>query len=109
LRISEALNIMWTDIHDDFLIVRPEVSKNKKKGTVYFGTKTKKLLQEFSELRKAILKRVETDFLFSLNGHVPSRSLMHMRFKFWLSQTGLPSSLSIHSLRHTYGTLCLDR
>lgn len=108
LRISEALNLKWVDIHDDFLVVRAEISKNKKRGTVYFGPKTQMLLNEFKELRTGILKRVDTDLLFSQNGKVPSRSYAHTRFKYWLSQVSLPDCLSIHSLRHTYGTICLD-
>lgn len=108
LRISEALNLKWPDVHDDFLIVRPEISKNKKRGTVYFGSKTQELLKEFQELRTQIIRRKTTDYIFNLNGKITSRSYMHSRFKFWIEQVGLPNSLSIHSLRHTYGTMCLD-
>lgn len=108
LRISEALNLKASDIHDDFLIIRPEISKNKKRGTVYFGTKTQELFKELQELRTQVIKRTPTDYIFSLNGKVTSRSYMHTRFKFWIEQVGLPESLSVHSLRHTYGTMCLD-
>jgi integrase/recombinase XerC len=108
LRISEALNLRWSDIHDDFLVVRQDVSKNGKKGSVYFGTKTKALLNELKKSKPAITSDV-TDFLFSVKGKVATRCYMHVRFKFWLHQTDLPSTLSIHSLRHTYGTQCLDK
>lgn len=108
LRISEALKLKWSDVHDDFLIIRPEISKNKKRGTVYFGTKTQDFFKELQELRTHIIKGKPTDYIFSLNGKVTSRSYMHTRFKFWIGQVELPSSLSIHSLRHTYGTMCLD-
>lgn len=100
---------MWSGIHEDFLVVRAEVSKNKKRGTVFFWPKTKNLLNELNELRIGLIKRVNTDLLFSQNGKIPSRSYAHTRFKYWLSQISLPDSLSIHSLRHTYGTLCLDK
>tara|TARA_Y100001935_G_scaffold249131_2_gene247265 strand:- start:9714 stop:10271 length:558 start_codon:yes stop_codon:yes gene_type:complete len=109
LRISEALNLKWTDIHDDFLIIRPEISKNKKRGTVYFGTKTQDLLKELYDLKIQIIKKKSVDYIFSSNGRVASRSYMHTRFKLWIDQVGLPPSLSIHSLRHTYGTMCLDK
>lgn len=109
LRVTEALTLKYTDLHEDFLIIRPEVSKNKKKGTVYFGAKTKKLLIEFIDLRMDLLKRVESDLIFSLTGKVLSRSLVHSRFKMWCRVVGLSSKLSVHSLRHTYGTLCLDK
>ncbi|MES2803628.1 MAG: site-specific integrase [Bdellovibrionota bacterium] len=109
LRISEALTLKKSDLHEDFLIIRPEVSKNKKKGTVYFGNKTKKLIDEFLDLKDDLIKRVETDYIFSLTGRVLSRSHIHARFKMWCIKTGLSPKLSVHSLRHTYGTLCLDK
>jgi integrase/recombinase XerD len=108
LRISEALNLRWPDIHEDFLIVRAEISKNKKRGTVYFGPKTRALLDDLQSLRSGLLKRTETDLLYSYSGKVPSRSYAHGRFKYWISQCGLSTELSIHSLRHSYGTICLD-
>ena len=109
LRISEALNLKWSDIHDDFLIVRPEVSKNGKRGTVYYGIKTQNLLIELKDFKSHLSNRKPTDYLFSINTRILSRSYIHIRFKYWTSQTGLPPSLSIHSLRHTYGTQCLDK
>ncbi len=109
LRISEALNLAKSDIHEDFLIIRPEVSKNGKRGTVYFGPRTKALFDELLSIKQTVLKKDRWELVFSLNGKVTSRSHCHTRFKKWLALTGLPSSLSIHSLRHTYGTLCLDK
>jgi integrase len=109
LRISEALQLVKSDIHDDFLIVRPEISKNGKKGTVYFGPKTKSLIDEFLQIKSATIKRDRWDLIFSLNGKIPSRSHCHTRFKMWLKAVDLPHALSIHSLRHSYGTLCLDK
>ncbi len=108
LRISEALKLTWDDIHEDFLIVRAEISKNGKKGSVYFGKKSRALLDEL-KTTKPILMKTSTDYLFSVNDRVATRCYMHSRFKFWIKQTELPATLSIHSLRHTYGTLCLDR
>lgn len=108
LRISEALKLNWDDIHDDFLIIRPEISKNGKKGTVYFGTKTKLLIDELKKSKQNELKD-ESQFLFSLKSMVATRCYMHVRFKFWLKLTDSPMNLSIHSLRHTYGTICLNK
>lgn len=107
LRISEALNLKWADIHDDFLMIRPEISKNGKKGTVYFGSKTKALIDE---LKNTDMLMNSSEMLFSLAGKVvATRNYMHVRFKYWIQQVGLPKGLSIHSLRHTYGTQCLDK
>lgn len=108
LRVSEALTLTWSDLREDFLIIRPEVSKNGKKGTVYFGTKTQLLVDELKLLKYGILKRTNTDLLFSFSGKLPSRSFYHSRFKYWLAQSGLPSYFSIHSLRHSYATKSLE-
>ncbi|MGE0632736.1 MAG: tyrosine-type recombinase/integrase [Pseudobdellovibrionaceae bacterium] len=109
LRISEALNLKTTDIHDDFLVIRPEVSKNGKRGTVYFGHKTRKLLDEFILIKAITLKIDTSDFLFSKGSKLLSRSYMHGRFKMWMKQIGYAPELSIHCLRHTYATQCLDK
>ncbi len=37
LRVSEAINLLKGDLHLDFLVIRAEISKNGKPGTVYFG------------------------------------------------------------------------
>lgn len=108
LRISEATQLLKTDIYDDFLIIRAEISKNKKKGTVYYGPRTKKLIEEFLGIKNNLLKKDQWDLVFSTNGKVPSRPYLHTRFKFWLKQAKLPPHFSIHSLRHTYATTCLD-
>lgn len=108
LRISEALKLKWEDIHDDFIIIQAINSKSGKKGTVYFGPKTRKLIDELRLLRLGILHRTQTSLIFSLGGKLSSRSYAHTRFKYWLKNCGLPDTFSIHSLRHTYGTQCLD-
>lgn len=109
LRISEALNLKKEDIHEDFIIIRPEISKNKKKGTVYFGNKTRLLIDDLLLTKQTVLKIFSTDLLFSLTGILPSRSYSHTRFKYWLGVVNLPKQFSVHSLRHTYGTLCIDK
>lgn len=108
LRISEAISLTKDDTHTDFLIVRAEISKNKKKGTVYFGQKTRKLLDELFYFKSTIMKRDFTNLLFSTDGHLPSRSYSHTRFKLWLNLAQLPNCFSVHSLRHTYATYSLD-
>ena len=109
LRVSEATHLLKTDLHPDFLVIRAEISKNGKAGTVYFGSKTRAIVEEFLEIKATVFKKDHWDFVFSLNGKVTSRSYMHTRFKAWVKSAGLPDSLSIHCLRHTYGTHCLDK
>lgn len=112
LRVSEALNLRLDDIYDDFIIVRADISKNNKKGTVFFGNHTKVLIHEYHEFRSYRFPQIDSAFLFpspSSRTGIISRSYLHTRFKEWLKLFGMPESLSIHSLRHTYATLCLDK
>ncbi len=109
LRISEALTLRWSDVHTEFLVIQKQNSKNGRKGTVYFGDKASSLFDELRRLKSETIKRGNPDLVFSFTGIVPSRSYAHSRFKKWLSLAGLPLQLSIHSLRHTYATLCLDK
>ena len=107
--MTEALKLRIADVQADYLIIREENSKNNKRGTVYYGPRTRKLLDEFLCIRSDLIKRGHPEYLFSFTHRVPSRSYMHMRFKYWLKSIQLPEQFSIHSLRHTYGTLCLDK
>lgn len=111
LRVSEALTLNVDDIGDDYLIIRKDVSKNRKEGTVYFGKKTKTLIDDYLTFREFKFSWMNNNYLFPSKGKrgYQSRSYLHKRFKYWLDICGLPSHLSIHSLRHTYGTLCLDK
>ena len=54
LRISEATHLFPEDIFDDYLIVRPELSKNRKIGTVYFGKKTQALVEDLKKVKSTL-------------------------------------------------------
>ena len=112
LRISEVLNLKLDDIGEDHLFIDKKISKNGKDGTVYFGKNTRRLLGEYKRFRELYFRDYSTNILFpskSSRKRILSRSYQHTRFKYWLSFSGLPTSFSIHSLRHTYGTICLDK
>lgn len=111
LRVSELLQLRVEDIGDDYISIRREISKNGKAGSVYFGKTTRGLLDEYNEFRSFKFGDFATNILFP-SKHSKSRSLsrshLHCRLKYWLNLCRLPNHLSIHSLRHTYGTTCLD-
>ncbi len=111
VRVSEGIKLRLTDFMPDYLIIRKENSKNKKKGTVYFGDKTRNLIYELVEFHTKYLTQYGTDYLFpshSRDGHL-TRSYAHKRFKYWLMLTGLLLHHSIHSMRHGYATYSLDK
>jgi site-specific recombinase XerD len=112
LRISELLRIEISDVGDDFIKIRREISKSGRAGSVYFGKATRSLFDEYMKFRSLKFEGFNTTILFPSKhskSRVLSRSNLHTRLKFWLNICGLPSHLSIHSLRHTYGTICLDK
>lgn len=112
LRVSEATHLILQDIGEDFLTIRKEVSKNKKSGAVYFGKTTRRLIDEYLEFRLNRYPNIKDECLFPsrvARYKFLSRSNLHGRFKFWLNTFGLPNHYSIHSLRHSYATLCLDK
>ncbi len=112
LRISELLKIKLEDVGDDYIKIPKYISKNGKDGSVYFGKITRKLLDEYLSFRSCRFSGFNTTILFPSKhskSRVLSRSYIHTRFKYWLYICGLPEHFSIHSLRHTYGTICLDK
>lgn len=112
LRISEVLNLKVSDVRDDYIFINKDISKNGKIGTVYFGKNTRNLINEYIKFRFSCFNKFSTEILFpskSSRKRILSRSYLHTRFKYWLDLSGLPNNFSIHSLRHTYGTTCLDK
>jgi integrase len=105
LRISEALNLTWDDIGEDYIIIKAAHSKNKKKGTVHIGKRLIKLLEEFKESNPY----KHSKFLFNTQKGQYKRTNAHERLKYWLRVAGLRDTISCHSFRHTYGTTALDK
>lgn len=103
LRISEALNLKWSDLGEDYLIIRTQ-KNGKKNGTVHIGNKLLALLAEFKEQNPYS----HSVHLFNTQKGPYKRTNAHDRLKYWLRVAGLRDSLSLHSFRHTYATKCLD-
>lgn len=107
LRISETVSLEFEDIHDDYLIVRAEVSKNGERGIVYYGEKTAKLIGELKAYL-AKYRKTESKLVFTLSGKKLSRTWANLGFKYFLKQGNLPERFSPHNLRHTYATNLLN-
>lgn len=111
LRISEALKIETTNIGVDYIEIPKELSKNKKVGVIYFGEQTRSLIDDYIRFRQLYWPKLDGGILFpsrSIKIKHMSRSNIHSRFKKWLSRLSIPTSYSLHSLRHSYATRCLD-
>ncbi len=103
LRISEALNLKWANIGEDYLTI-VEQKNGTKNGTVIIGNKLLQLLAQFKELNPYSY----SSYLFNSRRGQYSRTNAHENLKEWLRISGLRSDISCHNFRHTYATRCLD-
>lgn len=126
LRISEALNLKWADIGEDYLLVKGTTKKTiypldaesgvvvqvtkattkggRSKETVILGNKALKLLEEFKQTNPFS----HSEYLFNTQKGKMGRTSAHDRLKYWLKVAGLRDSITCHSFRHTYCTTLLD-
>lgn len=112
LRISEALNLKWGDIGEDYLLIRNPKS-GRKTETVLIGKKLIEMLSQFKECNPYRVvtrngRNVETDYLFNTQKGPMGRTSAHDRLKHWLKVAKLRTNISCHSFRHTYANRCLD-
>lgn len=103
LRISEALNLKWDDIGEDYLVVRKQ-KNGKDNGTVHIGNKLLEMLAQF----KSSNPYAYSAYLFNTQKGPMKRTNAHERLKYWLKVAGLRDTISCHSFRHTYATRGLD-
>ena len=103
LRISEALNLKWEDIGDDYILIHTPKS-GRKTETVHIGRKLLELLAAFKESNPYAF----SPYLFNTQKGPMKRTNAHERLKYWLKVASLRDSISCHSFRHTYATKCLD-
>lgn len=103
LRISEALNLKWADLGEDYLVIKSQ-KNGTKNGTVTIGNKLLQLLANFREVNAY----AHSEYIFNTQKGPYKRSNAHERLKYWLRVAEIRTSLSLHSFRHTYATRCLD-
>ncbi|MGD0036682.1 MAG: tyrosine-type recombinase/integrase [Bacteroidota bacterium] len=104
-RISEILNLRWSDIDfknnqirisnsDDF------ITKSGKERVIPFHQKVQEL---FSTMGKS------TEFVFvKSHNHRYSRAYVTHRFKHYSRKAGLPENIHLHSCRHSFASLCVQ-
>jgi site-specific recombinase XerD len=109
LRASEICNLKVGDIHigkgESAIFV--ENGKGNKSRLVLIGDKLKKHLKEYIEWKKRGKEDVRSESYLFNSERSPKMTLsaIQKRFKYWTRLAGLNSSYSIHSARHTYGTM----
>jgi len=107
LRVSEISNLKVADLNlkkgQNMLIVRS--GKGGKMRQVKFSSKLSSILQDYLDYRFRDTEHV----FYSERQDQMTISAIQRVFKKYAKKAGLPEHYSIHSLRHTYGTLLYKR
>ncbi len=105
LRASEIGNLKIKDVHvgkgESALFVHK--GKGDKSRLVMIGEKLKKHLRHFLDMEE--VNNPDSYLFTSERSPKMSLSAIEKRFKHWAKAAGLSPHYSIHSMRHTYGTM----
>lgn len=104
LRVSEVVRLKITDIDSDRMQIRIEAAKGKKDRMATLAKATLEILREYVKQYKP------RHFLFEgqlANEPYSARSAQQV-FNHVFKSMGLPSTVSFHSLRHSYATHLLE-
>ena len=109
LRASEICDLKTKDLHigkgEGAIFV--EKGKGNKDRLVLIGDKLKKHLKEYVGWKKTVGEPTGAEDYMFVSERSPKMSLsaFQKRFKRWVRVAGLKARYSIHSARHTYGTM----
>jgi len=109
LRASEICNLRIKDIHvgkgESSIFV--ENGKGKRSRLVLIGEKLKKHLKEYISWKKRNRETASPESYLFTSERSPRMTLsaIQKRFKHWVGEAGIKTPYSIHSARHTYGTM----
>jgi integrase len=104
LRALETCGLKWTDIDFNRQTVHIKRGKGNKDRIVPISAKTLIVLKRYREIHPSM------DYVFKhfgANSRITPQ-IIRKRLKFSLEKAGLDTSLSTHSLRHSYATHLLD-
>lgn len=96
MRLSEMVNLKWTDIRDGMIYVRN--TKGKKSRTV---PATGRILDLLNRIKS---RGIDSEFVFSFDGSKLSPYNISRRFRHHARQAGIRESIHFHSLRHSGAT-----
>jgi len=110
LRISEAITLKKDNLYmeDNFLRV---VGKGGKERVIPFGEKAREYLENYlTNTRSLLLKHNLNDLIFlNRNGEPLSRQGLWKVFKGYARTLGVYSTLTPHTLRHSFATHLLEK
>jgi integrase/recombinase XerD len=100
LRVSEVVSLKVTDIDSDRMQIRIEAAKGKKDRMATLAKATLEILREYAKEYKP------KQYLFAgqREGEPYSARSAQQVFNKVFKSMGLPSTISFHSLRHSYAT-----
>lgn len=110
LRVSEMTSLkhrnLLLDSNKSSILV---TGKGNKKRSVWIGSDFKKICLEYVNLKDQFNYDISPDsnLLINLKGNKISKRAIQKDFKNLLCKANLPSTYSIHCLRHTYTTFLL--
>ncbi len=109
LRASELVGLKLRDINLErgFLII---IGKGSKERAVPMGESAMVSVQEYlNRARRKLLGGLESDYLFiSSKRRGITRQMFWERIKFYAKKAGIRSTVSPHTLRHSFATHLLD-
>lgn len=109
LRASEICNLKIKYIHvgkgENSIFVKN--GKGNKDRLVTIGNKLKKHLKNYISWKKRVGEPIQPGSYLFMSERRPKMTLsaIQKRFKYWFKVAGLKPEYSIHSARHTYGTM----
>jgi len=108
MRLGECSCLLLSDIDlaKQQIFLRAEITKGRRNRTVYFSTKTEKLLRRWLQFKD---RYVETDYLFPVKStgfHVDVNAF-ETNFKRYIQRVGLSDNYTPHCLRNNFAKRCL--
>ena len=110
LRISEACNLLLSDIDHKNMLIRIK-GKGNRERLVPFGEIAKDLLDKYLKVaRKNILSNKESDYVFiSKKGSSINRKSAWRLLKKYMERAKINKNITPHTLRHSFATHLLER
>jgi integrase/recombinase XerD len=109
IRRSELLNLEVNDLDIDAELLRVNAGKGNKDRVVPLGKMAVRYLRHYLKTVRPLLVKKPTDYVFlSERGNRICKCMMGLRLKGYAKKAGIEKNLSVHTLRATCATHCLQ-